>query len=236
MWAHIHDEWPDFGNVIHHLDALEQRASWEQKRLFIFRFARVSSEEQRRNSNLKNQARWLRKRTKERGIKCIGNSSETASGKTVARPDFIDTINRAKLASARHPEALVAFLATSTDRLVRHPNFNGTESTSTPLDDQIEALMELGGGMILFATYLHPDAPMADVKRHQLEVAECAGKITHRPRTKPSRSTTKFRVEHLPEVLRLHNQNPGISNRELGRECDVPESTIRRWLAQYGKE
>jgi hypothetical protein len=141
-----------------------------------------------------------------------------------ARPELVKA---AKL--AREKDAILVALNTS--RFVR----NKRNWRHTPRVFEFEDLMSLVGKAQI-ATLHHPDentdkgqGKSADTKRgHRAKNAKPG-----RPKLTHPRDTKGRRMRFKLPVIQLCKQ--GLGNREIGRQLELPEKTVRDWRKRYRK-
>jgi hypothetical protein len=91
-------------------------------------YMRVSTYDQRRNQNLRNRRRWLRRELKRMGIPCLRVFEETNCGRTLnGRPQLDAAIEHARSIMARNPGRIVPVVTDA-----RKPSF-GRPARTKPL-------------------------------------------------------------------------------------------------------
>lgn len=206
---------------LHHLDELVAAG---EATAAILR-CRVSGSAQR--AQLEDQDAGMRRRVEdELGIPVVGVFAEVAPGWDLDRQPELDAAIQAAIANG--PGTVI--VAESTDRYLRHPDYNGNKK-STPTVTAFEALRDRAQ-VVPLTTILPPDAPYEDVRFYQQNRGQNAkGNKGGRP-SKPQPLEYKpnykggYGIDKLTWMLRLGIvEKKGIA-RLLGRS----PSTVRGWV------
>jgi hypothetical protein len=218
-------------SVIRHLD------EFDPNKLLVVPYMRASTTEQRRNCNLRNRRRLLKRTLDQQGIARDESFSEVADGRYLwNRDELVEAIKVARALKLENPDAIVAIVTDARNRFIRGEQYNNQASTDPPSARQLEQLETLADGVLL-VTVLDPDAPFDEVRRYETNVptllGNAAGKKVGRPKKQPTDvrcpvRKKEIRLEKISEARRLHNA--GKSKRKIGRRLRVPESTVRAWL------
>lgn len=185
-------------------------------------WVRVSGREQKRKHNPADQEAYLRHKATKRGFAVVGVVLHTGSGWVIGNPDFLRAVRMARRRGA-------ILLAETTDRFVRHKDYHSdTNFNAQASESQLAELSRLADGVVL-ATYLHPDASPARVRRFQSKRGQWAkDNKGGRPLKKRPGYLKDRKTRLLPRVVKLYEQ--GHTLREIARRVSVPHTTIRNWL------
>jgi len=222
---------PPCSSVIRHLD------EFDPTKLLVVLYMRESSDKQESHNNLRNRRKLAKRTLKQRGIEVICSYSEVVSGNQLHnRPGLWKAIRHARLLKWGNPDAVVIVITDARNRFLRGPNYDKRAKTDPPNAEQLRILKKLAKGVIL-ATILDPDATFEEVRRYETNVPTAlgakSGKKVGRPKKLPTMVQPpgwkkNIRLQKIDQVLRLRDQD--VSNREIGRRLDVPESTLRDWM------
>ena len=224
----LNHESPKAGSVIYHI------SEFNPEKLLVVLYMRVSTTDQRTKCNLDNRHIWLRRKIKQMGIRLHGQIfREVADSRTFQnRTKFKEAIAAAHTLQSENPEWIVAIVTDARNRFLRSTHFNGQANTDPPSLRQLREFQEFLNGVAL-ATVLHPDLSFGEVRSHETQipamVGNALGKAVGRPKGQSKRPGWKRdrRLGLIAEVRRLGDE--GKSNREIGRQLRVPESTVRSW-------
>ena len=194
------------------LDCL--KLCWQRQQVAeVVLYCRVSTRGQR--SHLADQQTALRTHCARLGIPVLACFSEATSG---WQHDEQIALGQA-IALARSEGPLVAVVAESTDRFVRHRDYqdnrHGAKGETAPCNADIEQLEHKAGGVKL-ATMLLPDLDADLVQKYQAARGNGFG-ICER-------------------ALALELFEYGMSKKEVARTLRRPISTVRHWLAAAAKQ
>jgi hypothetical protein len=185
-------------------------------------FCRVSNRERR--SHLKRQEQRLRKYCQEHGLVVIAVFYEVRSATPAYKWDRT-VLERAALVAHEHNATLVAL---SVDRFIRGPlRKEKTPMPPSALDFhrfQMLIVIEDAEGNVIcvpLATLLHPDLGLSALRSVYTKMGFAA-------QSKPGDKKRQKEV-NLARALRLHKS--GMNYRRVGRELDVPWTTVRDWIS-----
>jgi hypothetical protein len=193
-------------------------------------YLRVSSYKQRRCGNLDHQRDAVRRRIRQLSriyhikIEIIDEFWEDVSAWRLWKSERPELVKAGQLAS----ETGAILVALNTTRFVRN---NHHARGKLPTVDDFERLKELVGNVPM-ATLRYPDYHEdrgADTMRGQ----KSRGAKPRRPKIKRPGDKNRRRMSFKLSVIRLFKQ--GLGNREIGRQLNLPEKTVRDWRKRYRK-
>jgi hypothetical protein len=220
-------------SVIRHLDDLPTPVFNEDEppSLLVVPYMRVSSGEQRGAGHLERRLKYLRLRLRIKGVHLTKSYTEVVSGKVLMpalRPELVNAIAAAQELQSANPDAVVAVVSDTRNRLVRGPNYDGSAETDNPTNSQLKRLRQLAGSVILATGILHPDAPFDEVRSYETRVSQKFGKRVGRPEKQEPGWMKKRRLALMPKAVTLRKR--GKSLRRIGRLLKVPFTTVADWL------
>lgn len=232
--ARRHDRSPDPTQIpsppakaseyLHHLDELVAAGAATAA---ILR-CRVSGNTQR--PQLDDQAAALRRRVEdELGIPVVEACAEVAPGWDLDQQPELDAAIQAAIAHG--PGTVI--VAESTDRYLRHPEYNGNKK-STPTVSAFEALRDRAQGVPL-ATLLPPDAPYEEVRYYQQNRGQVAkGNPGGRPpKPAPVEYKRNYKGGHSIAKLTWMLRVGIVEKKGIARLLGRSPSTVRGWVEQW---
>lgn len=214
--------------AISHLSDLRKA----EPELRIVLVPRVSTRWQKRDGHLEDDRRWCEEQLA--GCTILKVFEEVGSGKLGKHRTVLEeAIKYAK----KHKAVLVA---SSRDRFIRGKDFDGTNQSDDPEEEEYQALTEMAGGVKL-ATILKPwkRGRSLQIKRGQ----RARGNKGGRPRKKTSgegngkarkkKPGWRKRLTARKRPLVIASIKEGFSIRKTAAMHGVPESTARKWWTKH---
>jgi hypothetical protein len=196
---------------------------------------RVSSRQQDRAENLRNQKLHLPRVVEEAGGVVVGWMDWVGPGGEFAGPGYGQSWLDALRKGADEAERLGAtMLALCTDRLIWNPLYRSNDPLRCRCQATWGDLMDLKWATrpVRLETLLHPDAIPEEVRafvsRLGQDVKGSRGVARRGDGRTRKGSEARRRDKYLPEVLRLHALRGGPSF--IARRVGLPLSTIRDWI------
>lgn len=201
--------------------------------LKIVLYCRVSRCWQKKNGNLNDQEKYLRRKIRKYEkkykvkIDIVAVFNEVASGGKNDRKWLIAAADTAKKLG-------VVLLAESTCRFIRNKDYHSSLNPDIlPTIDEYEALVSATKGVTL-ATIMHPNATWKKVKAYHTKRGQRSkNKRGGRPKVNKSGYKKKRRLEELPIVLRLRKK--GVSWGKIFALTKIPKTTSADWVKKYRK-
>lgn len=192
-------------------------------------FCRVSTRDQNKTGNLRDQELSLRRAAKRLGLVVVDSYHEVTSGWIVDLP-FGRTGLTWAAEAAKENDAIV--LAESTDRFLRNRKFNSKKCPDLlPTKADFEELRRLTWSVTL-ATLLDPDTHPREVRAYETRRGQKAkGKKGGRPKNNPPGYKKRRRASLFPRVVTMHER--GASLGEIASAVGVPRSTIQGWVSSW---
>jgi len=177
----------------------------------------------------------LRRGCKKRGIPIIEPFfSENCSGKIwnfESRTALKRAVKNAKSLNkkGRH----VAILAISSDRYLRHKNYNPKSNPDAlPIVDEFEKFIKTFGGDVDFLTATNPNRTDRKNRSFQTKLGQKeTGNVGGRPMQKDTGWTKRRREKKLPRVRRLLKQGKNVT--EIAQKLQEPRSTVDDWVKYF---
>lgn len=175
----------------------------------------------RQKANLPKQIEMAGAELRQLGLEPIAVKAHVCSSVAFARslPDELWEAATVAL------EADAILVARSVDRFVRHSHWSKHRQDQEPATCDLREL-RLWTRHVTLATIRHPDTPLRDINKLRKQEGHARGNKGGRPKSKERPKDRRRR--NLPKIHWLHAV--GMTNREIARTLEMPESTARRYV------
>lgn len=197
-----------------------------QEKEIVAAFKRVSSVQQGKKENLKDQHNTLKFEVKKNGGIVALEIEIEYSGKMT--PGYakilIDFGNKCRELGIKK------ILATSLDRFIRNKNYRSDNKELCrlqPTQKELEELLYYIGEGVTLMTVLHPDSSSEECRSFAIK----NGIKVKGSRIKKTKK--QIREQMKPIVKQIKQDNPNWSVRKISEETDISFSSVFRWLKEF---